>query len=341
MYYVFQRRLRLLTVRQQRAILEINSWAQWPQSTPEEVAALNAVFSNAAVSANLQQLRIPLNELLLHETLGSGGFGEVRLASWRGEEVAAKHLHRAKIRHKKALRQFLAAAELQLALGEHENVVRVLGFCWEAERAAVVQIMELCTLGPLSRHLHPSAPALSWETQKLPIAAGVARALAFLHSNAKPLIHCDLKPSNILLDHVFKPKLADFGLAREQQEHTMSAAGPKRRLKPVDACPPPTSARARRHPSFHAAPAYRATTRRCAKGLTATRSICSPRRHAPLRRSRAPPACTLRHLGRRVVVWLRARLYGACGCTVRGSPAEGHGLALQGGTLPRSSVNTT
>lgn len=52
--------------------------------------------------------------------------------------------------------------------------------------------------------------------QRVQIAAGTARGLQFLHSfSAKPLIHCDIKPANILLDACCIPKIGDFGLARE------------------------------------------------------------------------------------------------------------------------------
>jgi serine/threonine protein kinase len=56
---------------------------------------------------------------------------------------------------------------------------------------------------------------LSWE-RRLRIALGVAHGLAYLHTNTGfgQVLHCDLKPTNILLDHDFDPRIADFGISR-------------------------------------------------------------------------------------------------------------------------------
>lgn len=55
---------------------------------------------------------------------------------------------------------------------------------------------------------------LSWQARK-DILIGVARGLAYLHEEVDPhIVHRDIKASNILLDHNFTPKVADFGLAK-------------------------------------------------------------------------------------------------------------------------------
>jgi serine/threonine protein kinase len=68
--------------------------------------------------------------------------------------------------------------------------------------------------GSLDAHLFKSNPAvLNWNT-RYQIALGVARGLSYLHQSChKCIIHCDIKPENILLDASFIPKVADFGLA--------------------------------------------------------------------------------------------------------------------------------
>jgi len=55
---------------------------------------------------------------------------------------------------------------------------------------------------------------LRWST-RYQIALGVARGLAYLHENCRDcIIHCDIKPENILLSESFVPKIADFGMAK-------------------------------------------------------------------------------------------------------------------------------
>jgi serine/threonine protein kinase len=57
-------------------------------------------------------------------------------------------------------------------------------------------------------------PLLSWST-RYQIALGVARVLHYLHERCRDcIIHCDIKPENILLSDTFVPKVADFGLAK-------------------------------------------------------------------------------------------------------------------------------
>jgi serine/threonine protein kinase len=67
----------------------------------------------------------------------------------------------------------------------------------------------------LDTHLFQShAAVLKWST-RYQIALGVARGLAYLHDSCRDcVIHCDIKPENILLDDSFVPKIADFGMAK-------------------------------------------------------------------------------------------------------------------------------
>ena len=67
---------------------------------------------------------------------------------------------------------------------------------------------------------------LTWARHKLSMAAGVARAMAYLHSQSPPIVHRDLKPENVLVDNGYNAKLADFGCSREADlERTMEVAG--------------------------------------------------------------------------------------------------------------------
>jgi hypothetical protein len=97
----------------------------------------------------------------------------------------------------------------------HMNVVRIWGFC--AEKTHRLLVSEFVDNGSLDRVLFHNmnlSPSLTW-SQRYNIALGVAKGLAYLHHECLDwIVHCDVKPENILLDEDFQPKLADFGLVK-------------------------------------------------------------------------------------------------------------------------------
>ncbi|KAM3706664.1 hypothetical protein ACJW31_03G167100 [Castanea mollissima] len=94
----------------------------------------------------------------------------------------------------------------------HPNLVKLIGYCLEGEnRLLVYQFMPK---GSLENHLFKRQPqTLSWEI-RIKVATGAARGLCFLHEAKSPVIYCDFKASNILLDADFNAKLSDYGLAK-------------------------------------------------------------------------------------------------------------------------------
>ncbi|XP_052195281.1 serine/threonine-protein kinase PBS1-like isoform X2 [Diospyros lotus] len=104
---------------------------------------------------------------------------------------------------------------LMLSLLRHPNLVNMIGYCAEGNQRLLVY--EFMPLGSLEYHLHDLAPnmvPLDWNA-RMKIAAGAAKGLDYLHSQADPpVIYRDLKSSNILLGEGFHPKLSDFGLAK-------------------------------------------------------------------------------------------------------------------------------
>ncbi|KAL6897787.1 hypothetical protein ACP4OV_006746 [Aristida adscensionis] len=143
------------------------------------------------------------------DKLGAGGFGSV----FKGvlmdmtTVVAVKRLDGARQGEK----QFRAEVS-SLGLIQHINLVKLIGFCCEGDKRLLVY--EHMPNGSLDGHLfQSSATVLSWNT-RYQIALGVARGLSYLHQSCHEcIIHCDIKPQNILLDALFVPKIADFGMA--------------------------------------------------------------------------------------------------------------------------------
>ncbi|KAL3839479.1 hypothetical protein ACJIZ3_024070 [Penstemon smallii] len=96
----------------------------------------------------------------------------------------------------------------------HMNLVRIWGFCsGKRHRLLVYEYLDNLSL---DRHIFGSN-FLSWK-QRYAVALGTAKGLAYLHHECLEwVIHCDVKPENILLDSEFQPKIADFGLAKLSQ----------------------------------------------------------------------------------------------------------------------------
>jgi len=93
----------------------------------------------------------------------------------------------------------------------HKNLVRLLGFCNEGKERLLVY--EFMTNGSLNRFLFGDTK-LQWNI-RAQLALGVARGLLYLHEECSTqIIHCDIKPQNILLDGDFTAKISDFGLAK-------------------------------------------------------------------------------------------------------------------------------
>ncbi|XP_040381875.1 G-type lectin S-receptor-like serine/threonine-protein kinase At2g19130 [Oryza brachyantha] len=144
------------------------------------------------------------------EKLGGGAFGTV----FRGKlpdstAIAVKRLDGV---HQQGEKQFRAEVST-IGTIQHVNLVRLLGFCSEGSRRLLVY--ELMPRGSLEQQLfHGETAPLSWAA-RYQIALGTARGLNYLHEECRDcIIHCDVKPDNILLDDSFVPKVSDFGLAK-------------------------------------------------------------------------------------------------------------------------------
>ncbi|CAL1376027.1 unnamed protein product [Linum trigynum] len=137
-----------------------------------------------------------------------GGIGSDRLP------VAIKRLNKHGLQGHK---QWLAEVQF-LGIVNHPNLVKLLGYCSVDDERGIQRLLvyEYMTNKSLEDHLFSRGlPVLPWRT-RLEIMLGAAEGLAYLHSGLEvPVIYRDFKCSNVLLDEGFRPKLSDFGLARE------------------------------------------------------------------------------------------------------------------------------
>ncbi|XP_061343795.1 putative receptor protein kinase ZmPK1 [Gastrolobium bilobum] len=92
----------------------------------------------------------------------------------------------------------------------HMNLIKMWGYCAEGKHRLLVY--EYVEKGSLAENLVSSALDFN---RRFSIALGMARGLAYLHEECLEwILHCDVKPQNILLDSSYKPKVADFGLSK-------------------------------------------------------------------------------------------------------------------------------
>lgn len=99
------------------------------------------------------------------------------------------------------------------------RVVSVVGFSRDLKRRRLALVYEMMENGNLQDALlHRKAPELMEWKRRFLVAVDVARGIEHLHGLNPPVIHGDLKPSNVLLDRGFNAKIADFGLARVRSE---------------------------------------------------------------------------------------------------------------------------
>ncbi|KAK3410699.1 hypothetical protein EUGRSUZ_J02698 [Eucalyptus grandis] len=142
--------------------------------------------------------------------IGEGGFGKVYLGTLDdGTMVAVKILSKSS---KQGYKEFQAEAQL-LMIVHHGNLVSLFGYCGDSKHIAL--IYEYMVNGNLRQHLSEDHPKVLTWSNRLQIAVDVAQGLDYLHNGCKPpIIHRDLKTTNILLNEDFRAKIADFGLSR-------------------------------------------------------------------------------------------------------------------------------
>ncbi|XP_015062240.1 calmodulin-binding receptor-like cytoplasmic kinase 2 isoform X1 [Solanum pennellii] len=140
--------------------------------------------------------------------IGKGGENSVYKAVLPdGKSVAVKVLNSSD----EARKNFRQEMDIMTRV-EHKNIAHVLGIC--IQDSDLISVYDFHSKGNLEENIHGRTKSvLPWE-RRFRIAVGTAEALNYLHNECRrPVIHRDVKSSNILLNDDFEPQLSDFGLA--------------------------------------------------------------------------------------------------------------------------------
>lgn len=181
-------------------------------------------YENTLLKVSYHSLLRATNEFSSANLIGAGSFGSVYKGileeDGRAISIAVKVIN---LERRGSCRSFMAECEALRSI-RHRNLVKVLTACSSIDHQGndfKALVYEFMTNGSLEEWLHPSTavPVEEAKTlnllQRINIAIDIASAVEYLHLHCEtPIIHCDLKPSNILLDDEMTGHVSDFGLAK-------------------------------------------------------------------------------------------------------------------------------
>ncbi|KAM3759274.1 hypothetical protein ACB098_01G108000 [Castanea mollissima] len=191
-----------------------------PQETSEEDNFLENL-SGMPIRFNYKDLQSATNNFSVK--LGQGGFGSVYKGSLPdGTQLAVKKLEGIG----QGKKEFRAEVSIIGSI-HHVHLVRLKGFCAEgSHRLLAYEYMANRSLDKwIFKKNNDDQLLLDWET-RFNIALGTAKGLAYLHEDCDAkIVHCDIKPENVLLDDNYLAKVSDFGLAKlmtREQSHVFT-----------------------------------------------------------------------------------------------------------------------
>uniref|UniRef100_A0A7N0TSM1 non-specific serine/threonine protein kinase n=1 Tax=Kalanchoe fedtschenkoi TaxID=63787 RepID=A0A7N0TSM1_KALFE len=204
---------------------------QVPLHSQGAVSSLSSLNVNSCSSPNMRRSKISSSvarenqdtncldhdiswkDLIIGGQIGEGSCGTVYSAKWNGSEVAVKVFSKLDYADDVVL-SFKQEISLMKRL-RHPNVLLFMGAVTSGQPLCIVT--EYLPRGSLYQLLQKSASKLDWR-RRVSVAMDIARGMNYLHRCNPPVIHRDLKSSNLLVDRNWTVKVGDFGLSRLKLE---------------------------------------------------------------------------------------------------------------------------
>ncbi|XP_049342657.1 putative serine/threonine-protein kinase [Solanum verrucosum] len=165
-------------------------------------------------SFSFKELKVATHGFRASNRIGEGGFGSVYKGRLEDGSFVAVKVLLIELESMRGEREFISEIAA-LSNITHENLVTLRGYCVDGtKRLLVYDYMENNCLSQTLLGEEENRSKFTWELRR-EISKGIAKGLSYLHEEVNPhVVHRDIKASNIVLDHNFTPKIADFGLSR-------------------------------------------------------------------------------------------------------------------------------
>ncbi|XVE52709.1 hypothetical protein DITRI_Ditri02bG0145000 [Diplodiscus trichospermus] len=182
---------------------------EWNRGAGPSSAARFSLFgTQGGIRFTLKELEQATKQFNGSNLIGHGSFGPVYKGLLGDTVVAIK-------RRQGSPRQEFVAEVTYLSEIQHRNLVTLLGYCQES--GSQMLVYEYLPNGNMCNHLYDSRIQTSTKIefkQRLSIALGAAKGLCHLHGLKPPLLHCNFRTANVLVDENFIAKVADAGVLR-------------------------------------------------------------------------------------------------------------------------------
>ncbi|XP_074281537.1 uncharacterized protein LOC141606348 [Silene latifolia] len=202
------------------------SWSSYYFNSGSSACSCGSSSSSATrkLDAEIDCLNYEImwEDLIVREQIGEGSCGTVYRGLWCGSDVAIKVFSKEEY-SQEVTSSFRQEVSLMKRL-RHPNILLFMGAVTSPQRLCIVT--EFLPRGSLFRLLQRSKSKLDWR-RRIHMALDIARGMNYLHNCNPPIVHCDLKSSNLLVDKNWSVKIADFGLSTVKHETYLTARNAK------------------------------------------------------------------------------------------------------------------